>query len=188
LSISAKDLATTAPVIKKPKTLNPLGAVIYGLAIGGGHTLIYASLLRDVYKPYISVFGFLLVGLSMFIVLVTLSLTTKSILFTLKIDKARTLAAQYVFQVLLFYLGFTPIYGFSIVYFEKTIEFWEIFLNTAIVVVLFAVALYLSIWLMKKENPSLGHLKQLMYQPKKLIIIGICITISAVATAVLFAF
>ena len=188
MSISAKDIAPTAPAIKKPKTLNPLGAIICGLSLGGGHTLIYGSLLRTEFASYISVFGFLLVVLSMFVILVALNLTTKSILFTLKIEKEKTLAAQSIFQVLLFYLGFTPIYGFSIVYFEGTIEFWEIFVNTVVLIVLFTLALYFNLWLMQKENPSLGHLKQLMYQPKKPIIICICILISAVVTTLLVAF
>ncbi len=188
MSFTEKDLIPTTPVIKKPKTLNPLGAVVYGLLLGSGHTLIYSSLLRIRYYRYFSVFGFLLVALSVLVIIATISLTTRSILFTLKIEKNKTLPAQTIMQILLFYLGFTPIYGFSIMYLEQTIEFWEIMVNSVVVTVLFAGVLLLNILLMQREKPSLGHLKHHFYQPKKILIICIGTIISSIVTAVIFLF
>jgi len=53
---------------------------------------------------------------------------------------------------------------------------------------LFALALFTNIILIQKENPSLGHLKKPLYQPKKLILIGIGIIISSISTAIIFLF
>jgi len=188
LALLGEDIAPKAPIIKKPKTLNPLGAVVYAFLLGLGHTYVYSSLVKLRYYRYFSIFGFLLIGLSIFVIIVVISLTAKSILFTLKIERNKTLAAQTILQILLFYLGFTPIYGFSIAYFEKTIEFWEIFINIIVIAVLFALALFANIILIQKENPSLGHLKKPLYQPKKLILIGIGIIISSISTAIIFLF
>ncbi|MCE7740836.1 MAG: hypothetical protein GOP50_00130 [Candidatus Heimdallarchaeota archaeon] len=188
MALTEEDLISKTPTIKKPKTLNPLGAVIFGLLLGIGHTLIYSSLLRIRYYWYFSIFGFLLIALSVLVIIVVISLTSKSILFTLKIEKVKTPPALSVLQILLFYLGFVPIYGFSIMYLEQTIEFWEIMVTTAIVVVLFALALLLNIFLIKKEKASLGHLKKFFYQPKKLLLIGIGIMISSIVTAIIFLF
>ena len=189
MSFTEKDhLVPTTPTIKKPKTLNPLGAVVYGLLLSIGHYLIYASLLRVGLYAYFSVFGFLLAALSVPVIIVALNLTTKSILFTYKLDKRKTLPAQTILQILLFYIGFTPIYGFGIMYLETTIEFWEIMVNSVIVSTLFGGFLILNIFLMNKEKPSLGHLKQLLYQPKKILIVCIGISISAIVTAVIIFF
>jgi len=188
LSLTEKDLISKTPTIREPKTLNPLGAVIFGLLLGIGHTLIYSSLLEIGYHWYFSIFGFLLVALSILVIMIAISLTSKSIVFTLKIEKAKTLPAQSLFQILLFYLGFVPIYGFSIVFLEKSIEFWQIMVNTSIVVVLFALAILFNIFLIKREEANLGDLKKFFYQPKKLLLIGMGIMISSIVTAVIFLF
>ena len=186
MALTEKDLISKAPVIKKPRTLNPLGAIICGLVLGIGHTLIYSSLVRIRYYRYFSIFGFLLVALSALVLIISITLTAKSILFTIKIDKRKTLSAQVVLQILLFYLGFTPVYGFSLVYFEGKIEFWAIMVNAVIVVVLYAIALIVNVMLIMREKASLGHLKQFFYQPMKLLIICFGIIISSIVTAVIF--
>jgi len=188
MSLTAKDLGPSAPTIRKPRTLNPLGAVIYGLLLGIGHTLIYSSLLRIRYYRYYSIFGFILVAVSAAVIVVAITLTSKYILFTLKLEKEKTFPAQTIYQILLFYLGFTPAYGLSIIYLEQTIEVWEVFVNTGVVVALFALTLYANILLMKRENPSLGHLKKMMFQPLKLVLISIGIIISSIVTALLVVF
>ena len=63
MTLTEKDLLTKAPAIKKPRTLNPLGAILYALIMGGGHTLFYNSFVRTKY-----VFGIGFVGIFLVVV------------------------------------------------------------------------------------------------------------------------
>ena len=186
--LTDKDLVPKTPIIKKPRTFNPLGAIFFGLFLGIGHTLIYLSLIRKTYLWYFSIFGFILVILAAFFVLANISITAKSIVFLLKLDKSKTLLAQLFLQILVFYLGFLPIYGFIIVYLEQKIALWQILVTTVVAVVLFSLALIFNIYQIQKVKATLGDLKKLLYQPKRPLIICISVIVVVIVTAIVFVF
>ena len=62
--LTEKDLVPTTPVIKKPKTFNPLGAAFSGLIIGTGHFLINNSFLEKTSHIALGILGIFLLILS----------------------------------------------------------------------------------------------------------------------------
>jgi len=182
--ISERDLLTRAPVIKKPKTLNPLGAIIFAALLGGGQALIRNSFVRHRINVGLGVLGVILVTISIVFVLAAVSLSAKIALFTAKIESSKTIYAQIALQIMFFYIGFLPIYGFSIVYFDKILALWKILSITLSILILFAAILYFNIKIMQKDEAKLSDLKKLFYQPKKIVIIVLSSFIPIIATVV----
>lgn len=182
--ITEKDLLNKAPVIKKPKTLNPLGAIILAALLGGGQALIRNSFVRHKIPVGSGVLGVILVIISIFFVLAAVSLSAKTVLFTAKIESSKTIYTQIALQIMFFYIGFLPIYGFSIVYFDKTLALWKILSITLSILITFAAILYVNINIMQRDGAKLGDLKKPFYQPKKLVIIVLSSFIPIIATVV----
>ncbi len=182
--ITEKDLLNKAPVIKKPKTLNPLGAIILAALLGGGQALIRNSFVRHKIPVGLGILGVILVIISIFFVLAAVSLSAKTVLFTAKIESSKTIYTQIALQIMFFYIGFLPIYGFSIVYFDKTLALWEILSITLSILITFAAILYVNINIMQRDEAKLGDLKKPFYQPKKLVIIVLSSFIPIIATVV----
>ncbi|MCE7739354.1 MAG: hypothetical protein GPJ50_08245 [Candidatus Heimdallarchaeota archaeon] len=182
--ITEKDLLNKAPVIKKPKTLNPLGAIILAALLGGGQALIRNSFVRHKIPVGSGVLGVILVIISIFFVLAAVSLSAKTVLFTAKIESSKTIYTQIALQIMFFYIGFLPIYGFSIVYFDKTLALWKILSITLSILITFAAILYVNINIMQRDEAKLGDLKKPFYQPKKLVIIVLSSFIPIIATVV----
>lgn len=182
--ITEKDLLNKAPVIKKPKTLNPLGAIILAALLGGGQALIRNSFVRHKIPVGLGILGVILVIISIFFVLAAVSLSAKTVLFTAKIESSKTIYTQIALQIMFFYIGFLPIYGFSIVYFDKTLALWKILSITLSILITFAAILYVNINIMQRDGAKLGDLKKPFYQPKKLVIIVLSSFIPIIATVV----
>ena len=188
MALTEKDLLAKAPVIKKTKTLNPLGAIFYSLVLGGSHTLIYNSFINSKYSIGIGIVGvFLLIIASLFILVASI-LSTKIVLFTIIIDKSKSISAQIALQIVYFYIGFIPIYGFSIVYFQKTIELWQIFVISLVVVIFYSLIIMFNFRLMKKDKAKISDLKETFYQPMKPLLISLNLLVTIIVTAILFAF
>ncbi len=179
--ISEKDLLTK-PVIKKPKTLNPLGAIFFAGLLGGGQALILNSFVKHTIHVGMGALGIILLVISTIFVIIAVSLSAKISLFMVKLEPTKTITAQYALQIMYFYIGFLPIYGFSIVYFEKSLALWKILIVTLLVLISFSIILYFNIILMKKDEARISDLKEPLYQPKKIILIAACCLITALAT------
>ncbi|MCE7747626.1 MAG: hypothetical protein GPJ51_04470 [Candidatus Heimdallarchaeota archaeon] len=182
--ISEKDLLAKAPIIKKPKTLNPFGAIILAALLGGGQALIRNSFVKHRIHVGLGVLGIILIIISIFFLYVAVSLSAKTALFTTKIEPSKTIYAQIALQIMFFYIGFLPIYGFSIVYFDKTLALWKILSIAFSILIFFAAILYLNVKIMQKDEAKLGDLKKPFYQPKKLVIIVLSSFIPIIATLV----
>jgi hypothetical protein len=179
--VTEKDLLTK-PVVKKPKTLNPLGAIFFAGFIGGGHALILNGFIKHTINIGLGALGVILVLFSTIFAIVAISLSAKIALFMAKFEPTKTVYAQYALQIMYFYIGFVPIYGFSIVYFEKSLALWKILIITLLVLVTFASLLYLNIRILQNDKARLSDLKKLFYQPKKIIVIALSFLVPALAT------
>jgi len=158
------------PIIRKPRTFNPLGGVFFALTLGGAHILLNNSLVEKNLPIGFSIFGFLLIIIGMFFTLVASSLSSKYAIFITRIDKARNLLAQTIYQILLFYMGFVPIYGFTIVY-GAVVSINKIIFAALAVVLIFSIIIGINTKILLREKVSLGYLQQITFQPNKLILI-----------------
>ena len=183
--LTDKDLAPK-PIIKKPKTFNPLGGVFAGLFLGLSHALMNNSFIKQNVGIGIGVLGILLIFLSIASGLVSVSLSPKFALFNTKIEKSRTIPAQMSLQIILFYIGFLPPYGFALVYTTRDFELWRLLVLGAVYVVLTALLFILNIRILLLENPSIGHLQKPFWQPKKVLLILLSFIPSAISTMFLF--
>ena len=181
MTISEKDLLTK-PVIKKPKTLNPLGAIFFAGFLGGSHALILNSFMKHVLNVGLGILGIILLIISTVFVIASISLSAKISLFMVKLETTKTISAQIALQIMYFYIGFLPIYGFAIVYFEKSLDLWKILIVTLVVLIMFSTLLYFNIRIMKKDEAKISDLKKSFYQPKKIYLILLCCLIPAIAT------
>lgn len=182
--LSERDLATK-PVIKKPRTFNPLGGIFAGLFLGIGHALITKSFIRSDVGVGMGVLGIILAVFSVVPCLAAISMSPKFALFNTIMEKTRNIIAQITFQIIIFYVGFLPIYGFSIVYTIRGFELWKMLVLGAIQSVLVGVLYIINLKIIQKENPSFGHLQNVFYQPNKILIIALSFIPSIISTLIL---
>ena len=195
--LTEKDLVPTTPVIKKPKTFNPLGAAFSGLIIGIGHFLINNSFLEKTSHIALGAFGIFLLILAVVSLMAVVSLSTKYALFVAKVEPSKTITNLFALQIVYFYIGYMPIYGFTIVFGSavrevgetliSSVEFWKIGVTSIIVIVLFTVAIIFNLYIFQKEKRSLGYLKELLFQPDKLYLIIMC-TLPVLVSTLVFIF
>lgn len=182
--LTDKDLATK-PIIKKPRTFNPLGGAFAGLFLGISHALITKSFIRTNAGVGIGILGILLAVLSIAPCLAAISLSPKFALFNTIIEKTRNIIAQITFQIILFYVGFLPIYGFALVYTVGGFQLWKMLVLAAVQVVLVATIYLVNLRMLQLEKPSFGHLQKAFYQPNKILIISLSFIPSIVSTLIL---
>ncbi len=183
--LTDKDISTK-PIIKKPRTFNPLGGVFTGLFLGIGHALLIKSFIKNNIGIGRGVLGILLIILSVAPSLVAISLSAKFAIFNTIIEKSRNIVAQITFQIILFYVGFLPIYGFAIVYTTGNFELWKLLVLGSIQVVLVASLFLVNFRFLTKEKPSVRNLQKPLFQPNKILLILLSFLPSAISTVVLF--
>ncbi len=185
--LTDKDFATKKPVVKKPKTFNPLGAILIGLSMGGGQALIYKSFIDDSINVGFSVLGVFLTLLAAIFLLATLSLSGKYVSFIVKLEGEHKKSIQTCLQVMYFYIGFIPIYGFTLVYSVSSgsLDFWKILIVMGVFIVFFATEIFYVISLFDKKEINLVELKEPFFQPNLIIMILICVLTVAISTILL---
>ena len=182
--LTDKDIATK-PIIKKPRTFNPLGGVFAGLFLGIGHAQLTKSFIRNNVGIGIGILGILLVILSIAPSLVAISLSPKFAIFNTKVEISKNIVAQIIFQIMLFYVGFLPIYGLAIVYTTGNFELWKLLVLGSIQVVLVASLFLVNLRFLTKEKPNIRNLQKPLFQPNKILLILLSFLPSAISTLVL---
>jgi hypothetical protein len=185
--LTDKDLRTK-PIIKKPRTLNPLGAVLAGLFLGVSHSLIHKSFIEKNTSVGMGVLGIILIIFAVGATLAALSLSSKFAIFNTRIEKAKTIPAQTALQIVLFYIGFVPFYGFSIAYVPSSIEFTGILIMGACFIIIFAGLVIFNVYQILQTNPSIGHLQKLFFQPRRILIVLLSFIPSVLSTVLLVVF
>jgi hypothetical protein len=185
LVLTDKDISSK-PIIKKPRTFNPLGAVFAALFLGIGHGLLDKSFIKANVGIGRGVLGIILIILSVAPGLVAISLSPKFAFFNFIVDKSKNLIAQILFQIILFYVGFLPIYGFSIVYTTRGFDLWRLLTLGVIHIILVSFLFLLNFRFITEEKPSIGHLQKPFYQPRKILVIALSFVPSIISTLVLF--
>ena len=182
--ITDKDLATKKPIVKKPRTFNPLGAIVFGLSLAFGHSYLYNSFIDKTISAGFSALGIVLLLISILAMLVTLSLSGKYTAFMIKLEGKEKLLIQSVLQIVYFYIGFIPVYGFALVYSisSGSLDFWKVIIFMISVLVLFALAIFYMIRLFNSKEIGLNDLRELFYQPNKFIVILISTVPTLVST------
>ena len=182
--LTDKDIRTK-PIIKKPRTFNPLGAVFSGLFLGISHSLISKSFIENNAPVGMGVLAIFLILFAIATTIVALSLSTKFAIFNTKIEKTKTISAQTALQIVLFYVGFIPFYGFSVVYIPSSIEFTELIIAGVLFIIIFAGLVVFNINIISKVNPSIGNLQKPFFQPKRILIILLSFFPSVLSTVLL---
>ncbi|MHA1687506.1 MAG: hypothetical protein ACTSYD_14075 [Candidatus Heimdallarchaeaceae archaeon] len=185
--LTAKDLVSTKPILKKPKTFNPLGGICTGLLLGGAHSLLaHTIVVKDIAIGFLT-FSIILQILSLISFYATISLSGKYSSFILRTSSPpKQFQSMLAEQILMFYIGFVPSYGFTLSYSIQGLDFKKIVAVLIIIMVGFFAGLYYNTKLMKKKEVRLGHLLQLMFQVKKgifLLLSGIIVTATALLIA-----
>lgn len=183
--LTEKDLITK-PIIKKPKTFNPLGAMFTGILLGIGHGLINNSFIKKSTHFALGILGIFLVIISVASILAAISLSAKTAVFNSRIEEFRKLEAQVIFQILLFYLGFFPLYGFSLIFITSDVDFWRIIVLSLSVVVFFAVIILYDIKILNNKEIKLADLREIFFQPQKILFIILGFIPSVLSTILLF--
>ncbi len=185
--LTDKDFATKKPVVKKPKTLNPMGAVLIGLSMGGGQALIYNSFIDTSINVGFSALGIFLTLLAATILLATLSLAGKYVSFMVKLEGKHKKSIQTALQIMYFYIGFIPIYGLTLVFSisSGSLDFWKILIVMGVFIVYFAVEMFYVISLFYRKEIKLAELKESFFQPNLIIMIIICVLTVAISTILL---
>ena len=182
--ITDKDLLTKKPVVKKPRTFNPLGAIAFGLSLAFGQSLLYKSFIDKTINPGFSALGIFLLLISIAAMLGTLSVSGKYAVFMIKLDGQEKQLIQTALQIMYFYIGFIPVYGFTLVYSVTTgsLDFWKIIIFMIIVIVLFVPAIIYQIRKFNVKEITLNDLRELFFQPNKVIVILISFIPTAIST------
>ncbi len=185
--LTDKDFATKKPVIIKPKTLNPLGAVLIGVSMGSGQALIYKSFIDTTINVGFSALGIFLTLLAATFLLATLSLSGKYVSFIVKLEGEKKKSIQTALQIMYFYIGFIPIYGFTLVYTisSGSLDFWKILIVMGVFVLFIAIEIFFVISIFYKKEISLRELKEPFFQPELIIMIIICVVTVAISTILL---
>ncbi|UJG43637.1 MAG: hypothetical protein K9W46_00295 [Candidatus Heimdallarchaeum endolithica] len=178
--LTEADLVAKTP-IKKPKTFNPLGAVLTGFFIAEGFVLIFNSLVNKSINAWYSLLGTVLVLFSILSYSISVSLTTKKIEFFRQLEKTYDLKKSLIVESILFYIGFTPVYGFFFAYGVKGVPLWVFFAVIVFSCLTFSVFMIFNIHLLQREESRMFHLLQSFYQPKKwlLLLISVLIIVSS---------
>ncbi|MCK4845495.1 MAG: hypothetical protein KAS95_07465 [Candidatus Heimdallarchaeota archaeon] len=155
-------------VVRKPKTFNPLGGIFVGLFSAGGHVLIVKSVIDNTLNNWFIILGILFIVLAIAGNYTVLSLSAKYTAFNMKYDKTKNFPTQFAQQLVLYYLGFLPAYGFAVAYSLTSLEFWQITVLALLCILLVSIGLYFNIKIMNQKEIEFGHLLQITYQPKKL--------------------
>jgi hypothetical protein len=184
LVLTDKDFATKKPIVKKPRTLNPLGAVLIGLSMGGGQALIYKSFIDTTINVGFSALGIFLTLLAATFLLATLSLSGKYVSFIVKLEGENKKSIQTAIQIMYFYIGFIPIYGFTLVYSisSGSLDFWKILITMGVFIIFFTAEIFFVISVFNKKEISLVDLKEPFFQPELIIIIIISVVTIAIST------
>lgn len=192
--LTEKDLVPTKPIIKKPRTFNPLGAASSGLLVGAGHFLINNSFLEKTSHFALGILGIILLIVSVITIMVVSTLSTKYAIFITKIEVSKTISSQIAIQIVYFYIGFMPIYGFAVVFGSavrevgealiSSVEFWKIGVASTLMIILFAIIIVINLNFFQKEKRSLGDLKEIFYQPNKLLFTIMCTLPTLVSTLI----
>ncbi len=185
--LTDKDFATKKPIVRKPRTLNPLGGVLVGLSIGGGQALIYKSFIDNTINVGFSALGIFLILLAATFLLATLSLSGKYVSFIVKLEGKNKKSIQTALQIMYFYIGFIPIYGFTLVYSisSGSLDFWKILIVMGVFIAFIAAEIFFVISLFYKKEIGLGELKEPFFQPELIIMILICIATVTISTILL---
>jgi len=187
LVLTDKDFATKKPIVIKPRTINTLGAVLVVLSMGGGQALIYKSFIDTTINVGFSALGIFLTLLAAAFLLATLSLSGKYVSFIVKLEGEKKKSVQTALQIMYFYIGFIPIYGFTLVYSisSGSLDFWKILIVMGVFIVFVSAEIFFVISLFYKKEISLRELKEPFFQPELTIMILICILTVAISTILL---
>lgn len=183
--LTEKDLMTK-PIIKRPKTLNPLGAIITGIFMGIGHGLINNSLIKKTTHFALGILGVFLIILSVASILAAISLSAKTAVFNSRIEEHRKLEAQTIFQIMLFYLGYFPLYGFALIFLTSGVDFWKILVLSLSVVSVFAILFIYDIKILSDKEIKLADLREMLFQPQRILFILLSFIPSVISTILLF--
>jgi len=184
--LTEKDLIPTKPIIKKPPSFNPLGAIVVGLTLGATHALLYASLWIKTINVAFSIFGFLLLPAVIIALYFQVSLTAKYSVFVLKIEENKTKSALITREILLAYIGFVPSYGFMIVYSVRGLKLETLLITMGAYVILFGLMLYINFEKLVKKKVSLGYLLQWKYYINKGVLVGTATGTVVILTLIFF--
>jgi hypothetical protein len=176
----------TKPIIKRPRTFNPLGAMLTGILMGIGHGLINNSLVKKNTHFALGILGFFLIILSVASILAAISLSAKTAVFNSRIEEHRKLEAQAIFQVMLFYLGYFPLYGFSLIFLTSGVEFWKMIVLSVSVVVIFTVIFLYDIKILNVKEIKFVDLREMLFQPQRILFIILSFIPSVISTILLF--
>ncbi len=183
--LTEKDLITK-PIIKRPKTFNPLGAMLTGILMGIGHGLINNSLIKKNTHFGLGILGFFLIIISVASILAAISLSAKTAVFNSRIEEHRKLEAQAIFQVMLFYLGYFPLYGFSLIFLTSGVDFWKIIVLSLSVVVVFTLLFIYDIKILNVKEIKYADLREMLFQPQRILFILLSFIPSVISTILLF--
>jgi len=170
--LTEADLVAKTPV-KKPKTFNPLGAVFSGFFVAEGSVLMFNSMIEDSINSWYSFLGAVFIIFSILSYSVSISLTAKKLEFFKQLDKTYDLKKNLIIESLLFYIGFTPLFGFFFAYGVKGVPLWVFFAVIVFVCLTFSLFTIFNIYLLEKEESRMFHLLQFIYQPKKWLLLVI---------------
>ena len=183
--LTEKDLMAK-PIIKRPRTFNPFGAILTGFLIGIGHGLINNSLVKKNTHFALGILGFFLIILSVVSILAAISLSAKTAVFNSRIEQHRKLVAQATFQVMLFYLGYFPLYGFSLIFLTSGVDLWKIMVLSLSVVGVFTIIFLYDIKILNIKEIKLADLREMFFQPQRIFFILLSFIPSVISTILLF--
>jgi len=186
MTLSDKDLIAKT-VVRKPKTFNPLGGIFVGLFSAGGHVLIMKSVFDNTLNNWFIILGILFIVIAIAGNYPVLSLSAKHAVFNMKYDKTKKFPTQFAQQLVLYYFGFLPAYGFTVAYSLTSLEFWQITVLALISILLVSIGLYFNIKLMNQMEVEFNHLLQITYQPMKLIL-GLLSVFPILASSIILIF
>jgi len=184
LVLTEKDLMTK-PIIKRPRTFNPLGAMLTGILMGIGHGLINNGFIKQITHFGLGILGIFLLILSAASILAAMSLSAKNVVFNSRIEEFRKLEAQIIFQIILFYLGFFPLYGFSFIFLTSGVDFWKIIVLSLSVVIIFAIIIVYDIKILNIKEIKLADLREIFFQPQRILFIVLSFIPSLLSTILL---
>jgi hypothetical protein len=185
LVLTEKDLISK-PIIKRPKTFNPLGAILTGILMGIGHGLINNSLVKKTTHFALGILGFFLIILAVASILAVISLSAKTAIFNSRLEEHRKLEAQAIFQVMIFYLGYFPLYGFSLIFLTSGVEFWKMIVLSLSVVSIFSIIFVYDIKILNIKEIKLADLREMFFQPQRILFILLSFIPSVISTILLF--
>ncbi len=183
--LTEADITKKQRLAKVPQTFNPLGGIIGGLTLGEGTALIYLSLISKEMAAGASVIGIILVLITIFLTIFAYTQSAKSILFYFILEKKDSFGKPLLIQGGLFYLGFTPFFGFMLAYGVSTISFWKFFIPIIVMTAGFAISVRYNIIILENENARIGNLLELKYQPKKILMVSSIVSVISVLISLL---